>query len=107
MNDLIKIILAVIPATILVFLAGLALGAELYPKIKIIFSDILSLFGWAGKRVRKYSVEQEYQGTINSIIQDYNKNFENPILPNCKIEWVTAENQRNILKRRSNHLFEL
>lgn len=98
MNDLIKIILAVIPVTILVFIAGLALGAELYPKIKIIFADILSLFGWAGKRVRKYSVEQEYQGTINSIIQDYNKNFETPILPNCKIEWVTAENQRNILR---------
>lgn len=98
MNDLIKIILAVIPATILVFIAGLALGAELYPKIKIIFSDIGSFFGWAGKSVRKFSVEQEYQGTINSIIQDYNKNFENPILPNCKIEWVTAENQRNILK---------
>jgi hypothetical protein len=26
------------------------------------------------------------------------KNFENPILPNCKIEWVTAEKQRNNLR---------
>lgn len=72
--------------------------ADIIAKLAIIKSEILKFFGWAGKGVRKFSVEQEYQGTINSIIQDYNKNFENPILPNCKIEWVTAENQRNILK---------
>jgi ribosomal protein S1 len=72
--------------------------ADTIAKLAIIKSEILKFFGWAGKGVRKLSVEQEYQGTINSIIQDYNKNFENPILPNCKIEWVTAENQRNILK---------
>lgn len=72
--------------------------ADTIAKLAIIKSEILKFFGWAGKGVRKFSVEQEYQGTINSIIQDYNKNFENPILPNCKIEWVTAENQRNILR---------
>ncbi|WP_163377808.1 S1 RNA-binding domain-containing protein [Cyclobacterium sp. SYSU L10401] len=72
--------------------------ADTIAKLAIIKSEILKFFGWAGKGVRKFSVEQEYQGTINSIIQDHNKNFENPILPNCKIEWVTAENQRNILK---------
>lgn len=72
--------------------------ADTIAKLAIIKSEILKFFGWAGKGVRKFSVEQEYQGTINSIIQDYNKNFENPILPNCKIEWVTADNQRNILK---------
>jgi hypothetical protein len=72
--------------------------ADTIAKLAIIKSEILKFFGWAGKGVRKFSVEQEYQGTINSIFQDYNKNFENPILPNCKIEWVTAENQRNILK---------
>jgi small subunit ribosomal protein S1 len=72
--------------------------ADTISKLAIIKSEILKFFGWAGKGVRKFSVEQEYQGTINSIIHDYNKNFENPILPNCKIEWVTAENQRNILK---------
>lgn len=72
--------------------------ADTIAKLAIIKSEILKFFGWAGKGVRKFSVEQEYQGTINSIIQDYNKNFENPILPICKIEWVTADNQRNILK---------
>jgi small subunit ribosomal protein S1 len=72
--------------------------ADTIAKLAIIKSEILKFFGWAGKGVRKFSLEQEYQGTINSIIQDYNKNFEKPILPNCKIEWVTAENQQNILK---------
>lgn len=72
--------------------------ADTIAKLAIIKSEILKVFGWTGKGVRKYSVEQEYQGTINSIIQDYNQNFEFPILPKCKIEWVTAENQQNILK---------
>jgi ribosomal protein S1 len=100
MNELIKAILPYLGI-------GLGIGipivciyifGQIYPTVKIFLSDVIRVFGWTGKTVRKYSVESEYQGTINSIIQDYNKNFESPIMPNCKIEWVTPENQRNILK---------
>ena len=98
MNELLKMILIFGVTPLLIAFGYIYLFGEVWSKGKIILADITAFFGWAGKGVRKYSVEQEYQGTINSIIQDYNKNFENPILPNCKIEWVTADNQQNILK---------
>lgn len=98
MNELLKIILILGVPTLLITFGYIYLFGEVWSKGKIVIADIASFFGWAGKGVRRYSVEQEYQGTINSIIQEYNQNFENPILPKCKIEWVTAENQQNILK---------
>lgn len=101
MNELIKAILPYlgIGLGIGIAIVCIYIFGQIYPTVKIIISDIARFFGWAGKNVRKYSIEQEYQGTINSIIQDYNKNFESPILPNCKIKWVTTENQQNILKK--------
>lgn len=98
MNKLVESILIYLPISVLLLLAGIYLGGGVWAKGKIVLGDILKFFGWVGSSVRKLSVKSEYEGTINSIIQDYNKNFENPILPNCKIEWVTPENQRNILK---------
>lgn len=98
MNKLVEFILIYIPLSVILILAGIFLGGEVWAKGKVVLGDILKFFGWAGSSVRKLSVKSEYEGTINSIIQEYNKNFENPILPNCKIEWVTPENQRNILK---------
>ncbi|HOF98435.1 MAG: 30S ribosomal protein S1 [Paludibacteraceae bacterium] len=97
MNKLVELILIYIPISVLLVLAGVFLGGEVWAKGKVVLGDILNFFGWVGSSVRKLSVKSEYEGTINSIIQDYNKNFENPILPNCKIEWVTPENQKNIL----------
>ena len=98
MNKLVEFILIYIPISVLLVLAGMYLGGEIWAKGKIVLGDILKIFGWADSSVRKLSVKSEYEGTINSIIKDYNKNFENPILPDCKIEWVTPENQQNILK---------
>ncbi|WP_313236625.1 S1 RNA-binding domain-containing protein [Sphingobacterium multivorum] len=98
MNELVKSILIFIPISFIIFLAGIYLGGEVWTKGKIVLGDILALFGWVSKKVRKLSVESEYEGTINSIIKDYNKNFESPILPNCKIQWVTVDNKQNILK---------
>lgn len=97
MNELLKIILIYGVTPLLIAFGWIYLLGEVWSKGKIILADIAAFFGWAGKGIRKFSVEQEYQGTINSIIQDYNKNFEAPILPNCRIKWVTSENQQNIL----------
>jgi len=98
MSEVLKILVIAIPASLLLAIGWVYLIGNAWSKGRIIIADIIAFFGWAGKRVRKLSVEQEYQGTINGIIQNYNKNFKDPILPNCKIEWVTSENQRNILK---------
>jgi ribosomal protein S1 len=98
MNELLKMILIFGVTPLIIAFGWIYLFGEVWSKGKIVLADISAFFGWAGKSVRKFSIEQEYQGTINSIIHDYNKNFENPILPKCKIEWVTAENQQNILK---------
>jgi small subunit ribosomal protein S1 len=98
MNKLVETILLYIPLSVVLFFAGVYLGGEIWAKGKIVLGDILNFFGWAGKSIRKLSIKSEYEGTINSIIQDYNKNFESPILPSCTIEWVTPENQQNILR---------
>lgn len=98
MNSLVESIFIYIPISVLILFAGIFLGGEVWAKGKVVLGDILKFFGWAGRGIRKLSVKNEYEGTINSIIQDYNKNFEDPILPSCKIEWVTSENQRNILR---------
>lgn len=68
-----------------------------YSKIKLILSDIYKALSFLGKWFRKQSVSNEVEATLNGAINDFNKNFENDILPNCKIEWVTPENQKNIL----------
>ena len=80
MNELLKMILIFGVTQLLIAFGYIYLFGEVWSKGKIVLADIAAFFGWAGKGVRKYSVEQEYQGTINSIIQDYNKNFETPIL---------------------------
>ncbi|MFV0325950.1 MAG: S1 RNA-binding domain-containing protein [Bacteroides xylanisolvens] len=98
MNEIIKIILLCGFTSVFSVLAWIYLSGEVWAKGKIILGDILRLIGWTNKNVRKLSVKSEYEGTINSIIQDYNKNFENPILPNCKIEWVEEKNINSVLK---------
>lgn len=102
MNELVKTCLTYLTiffggSLITVIVIFYVLG-ESWSKAKIILSDIFRFFGWISIKCRRFSIEQEYSGTINSIIYDYNKNFENPIMPHCKIEWVTPNNQRNILK---------
>ncbi len=69
-----------------------------YSELKIMISDILRAIGRLGKWVRKTSVSSEIEGTLNGVIDNFNENFETSILPNCKIEWVTSENQKNLLQ---------
>lgn len=98
MNELVKIGLPLFASGVLITLACIYLFGEVWAKGKIVLGDILTFFGWAGKGIRKFGVKSEYEGVINSIIKDYNNGFENPVLPNCKIEWVTCENQSNVLR---------
>jgi len=97
MNSLVEKLLLFIPIGVLLLLAGIFLGGEVWAKGKVVLGDILKFFGWAGASVRKLSVKAEYEGTINSIIQDYNQAFETPILPSCTLQWVTPENQTTLL----------
>ena len=69
-----------------------------YDKLRLLLSDILRTFGWLGKSIRRKSVETEYEGVINGVINEFNKNFETPILPNCEIQWINSENQQNYLE---------
>lgn len=97
MNSLVEKLLVILPIGGLLILAGIFLGGEVWAKGKVVLGDILKFFGWAGASVRKLSVKAEYEGTINSIIQDYNQAFETPILPSCTLQWVTPENQTTLL----------
>lgn len=70
----------------------------LYDKAKIIFSDLLRLFGGISKFVRKKSIETEIEGTINLFSKDFNSEMTTPFLPACDVKWVTGENQESIIQ---------
>lgn len=77
---------------------GIVLGiifALQYPKV---IGQFLRLFGFAGQWVRRKSLTAELEGTVNSFINSFNSEFESPILPECKVEWVNDKNIEHILK---------
>ena len=84
----------------------LALGLPLGIVIGIIFvlqypkavGQLLRLFGFAGQWVRRKSLTQELEATVNSFIKSFNSEFESPILPECRVEWVNDKNIEHILK---------
>lgn len=53
--------------------------------------------GFISKWFRKTNAELVYESSVNSMITDFNKNFVTQLLPKCKIQWVSEENQQNIL----------
>ena len=76
MNELVKTCLTYLTiffggSLITVIVIFYVLG-ESWSKAKIILSDIFRFFGWISIKCRRFSIEQEYSGTINSIIYDYN-----------------------------------
>ncbi|HLW31213.1 MAG TPA: S1 RNA-binding domain-containing protein [Aequorivita sp.] len=85
-------------------ITGLGIGALItfyaithWNNIKLFFSDLFRLFGFLGKWVRKKSVEQKYEAIINSAIEEFNSNFENKILPGCKVNWISNESNASYL----------
>jgi ribosomal protein S1 len=69
-----------------------------YDKLKIAIGDLLRLCGWLGRTVRRKSVESEYEGVINQAINEFNDNFESPIMPKCELQWVDSGNQQSIIE---------
>jgi len=97
MNYLIPILLAILGSGALIII-GILYALSHYSQIKLFISDFFRAIGWLGKGVRKVSVSSELEGTLNGVINHFNQNFSSPILPNCKIQWVTNDNHRNILR---------
>ena len=52
MNKLVENILIYIPISVLLVLAGIFLGGEVWAKGKVVLGDILKFFGWAGSSTR-------------------------------------------------------
>src|ERR1041384_7464406 len=69
-----------------------------FPQLKLVVSLVLSWFGGLGKWVRRRSLETEIEGTVNSFSKSFNRQYSFDLLPECDVEWVTAKNQRNVLK---------
>jgi ribosomal protein S1 len=89
------------------FLLGLGIGASIlvayillsnYKNIRAVIADILAFFGFVSKWVRKKSVESRYENIINGAVDNYNSSFEDKIIPNCKINWVTKDTERGFLE---------
>ncbi len=83
-------------------LIGLGLGVLItyytithYNHFRTLFSDILRGLGFLGKWVRKKSVESKYEGIINGAVDDFNSNFEDKIISNCKIKWIDKDTEES------------
>lgn len=85
----------------LVFLISAFLLLSVYPNLRLIISDILAIFGGLGKWakvIRRGSIGARMEGTLNKYVVNYNKEFVEPFLPQCEIEWVTPGNQGTLIK---------
>lgn len=89
------------------FLVGLGIGTALlvgyiilssYRNIRAVVADLYASFGFMGKWVRKKSVESRYENIINGAVDNYNANFEDNIILNCKINWVNKETDNSYLE---------
>jgi len=91
------------------FLVGLGIGIGTsfligyliisnYRNIRSIVADILASVGFLGKWVRKKSVESRYENIINGAVDDYNSNFEDKIISNCKIQWINDETDESYIE---------
>ncbi len=89
------------------FLVGLGLGVAFliayillssYRNIRAVFADIFASIGFMGKWVRKKSVESRYENIINGAVDNYNANFEDNIISNCKINWINKDTENSYLE---------
>ena len=78
------------------------LAISKWRSIRLFLSDLLRLFGFLGKFVRRKSVEDKYEGIINSAVKSYNSNFEDTILPKCEINWINEETQDSYFDAEGN-----
>jgi ribosomal protein S1 len=84
------------------FLLGLGIGGVIiyfiitnWRNLKSFVGDLFASVGFLGKWFRKKSVESKYETIINGAINDYNSNFEDRIIPNCKIKWITNDTEES------------
>lgn len=69
-----------------------------WQNIRLIVSDFLRHVGFLGKSVRKFSVVNEIEGSINQIANEINKTTTDTLLPTCKIEWVDLKCEKSVLQ---------
>lgn len=84
-----------------VLFVGVLIGIALiivYPKLKILISDILKFFGFVGKWVRKKQIETDLEGAINSFTGDFAKHSSISLFPECRVQWVTENSPESIIE---------
>ena len=87
-------LLTAIAAALGVPIAALLLAVALlaYPQARLLLGDLLKGFAFAGRWVRRSAIAAEVEGSLNSFVNKYNREAADAILPQCKVEWVNAEN---------------
>jgi small subunit ribosomal protein S1 len=70
----------------------LAVALLVYPQARLLLGDVLKLFWFAGSWVRKAAIASEVEGSLNSFVNSYNHEASDLVLPQCRVEWVTADN---------------
>lgn len=75
----------------------LALVLLVYPQVRAVLGDMIRLFGFMGRWVRRASLAAEMEGSINSFTKDFNLNATDEILPECRVSWVNGDNYAKTL----------
>lgn len=75
---------------------GVIIGVVLitfYPGLRTFVADILRLIGFISQAIRRKSIENEIEGSINSYVRNFNAELQNPLLFECTIKWVKPDDQ--------------
>lgn len=88
--ELLTAIAAALGVPLAVLLLSVALLA--YPQTRLLLGDLLKWLAFAGRWVRRSAIAAEVEGSLNSFVNKYNQEAASAILPQCKVEWVNAEN---------------
>jgi small subunit ribosomal protein S1 len=97
MSPFIKELLIYIPTGMVLLIAFAWLVLKFFNEFEKFFATIFRWLGFLSKWFRKVNTELAYESSVNSMITYFNNNFSSQLLPKCKIQWVTDENQHNIL----------
>lgn len=94
--ELIKLIALLLGVSVPILILGMILPL-MYPRLKLLISDVAGFVGFLGKWVRKTSLATEVEGAVNSFVKQYNSELITPFLPDCDVEWVTEGNHEAVM----------
>ena len=86
-----------IPLSLVTIVVVLCLALWLYPRFKLIVSDLLKVLGKSSRWIRRKSLETELEGSINLFTKEFNSELSLKLLPECSVEWITGKTPTTVI----------